>query len=277
MKKFFIISALATLSFTQSFAQGLDSEDFQLFNHVSAGVSAGTDGIGFEVAAPITYHFAVRAGYTFMPKLKYKTSIDLKSDNGTRPGAFSADEVELEAKLNMGDFKLLFDYYPFKGSSFRATAGFYVGKSSFVEVGNTAPFMNTGYEGKAGIELGDPIKGAECRYTMFTDMNGDVKAELKVNSFKPYLGIGFGRAVPKGRVGVQFDMGVQFWGTPEVWANMNYVDRTTGNVVTRYEKVKKNRIINQKKDYKDLKDAIKTIEKVGVYPVLTLRINGRIF
>jgi hypothetical protein len=57
---------------------------------------------------------------------------------------------------------------------------------------------------------------------------------------------------------------------------MNYVDRKTGEVVTRYEKIKKNRIINEKKDYQDIKDAIKTIQKVGVYPVLTLRINGRI-
>ena len=112
---------------------------------------------------------------------------------------------------------------------------------------------------------------------MVTDQSGNVKAEVKVNSFKPYLGVGFGRAVPKGRIGVQFDLGVQFWGRPEVLGNMNYVDRQTGEVVTRYEKIKKNRIINENKDYQDLKDAVKTIEKIGVYPVLNIRINGRLF
>ena len=50
-----------------------------------------------------------------------------------------------------------------------------------------------------------------------------------------------------------------------------------GEVVTRYEKIKKNRIINENKDYQDLKDAVKTIEKIGVYPVLNIRINGRLF
>ena len=276
MKKLIFIFALATLGLTQSYAQSLDSEDFELANHVSAGISLGTDGIGIEVATPLTYSFAVRAGYTFMPKIKYKKAVDLKNNDGTVPGAFTAPEVNLQGKLNMGDFKLLFDYYPFMSSSFHATAGFYLGKSSLVEVNNTASFVRDGYKGNAGIELGDPTKGSEYRYTMLTDNNGDVKAEVKVNSFKPYLGVGFGRAVPKGRVGVQFDMGVQFWGSPEVFANMNYVDRKTGEVVTRYEKIKKNRIINEKKDYQDIKDAIKTIQKVGVYPVLTLRINGRI-
>ena len=44
-----------------------------------------------------------------------------------------------------------------------------------------------------------------------------------------------------------------------------------------YRKVSKNRITNPDKDYQDVKDAVKTIEKIGVYPVLKLRINGRIF
>ena len=58
---------------------------------------------------------------------------------------------------------------------------------------------------------------------------------------------------------------------------MEYIEPSTGQVVTRYEKINKNRIISQNKDYQDLKDAIKTIEKIGVYPVLNIRINGRIF
>jgi hypothetical protein len=43
--------------------------------------------------------------------------------------------------------------------------------------------------------------------------------------------------------------------------------------------VEKGRITraNEDKDYKDLRDAMKTIEAIGVYPVLTLRLVGRIF
>ena len=285
MKKLLLICALATLGLSQAFAQ-LDEDDFGFFNHLSAGVSLGTDGIGIEVAAPLTYSFAVRAGYSLMPKFKYSKGLDLglsdqdKADmaRGTYKGAFLSPEVDLEGKLNMGDFKLLIDWYPFRSSSFHATAGFYIGRGTVVEVTNKRPFIKDGYD--AGIELGDAsstVNYGMSRYTLKPDENGNLKVEAKVNGFKPYLGIGFGRAVPKGSVGVQFDLGVQFWGKPEVHGNMEYIEPSTGQVVTRYEKINKNRIISQNKDYQDLMDAIKTIEKIGVYPVLNIRINGRIF
>ena len=46
------------------------------------------------------------------------------------------------------------------------------------------------------------------------DNNGNVSGGLKVSGFRPYLGLGFGRAVPKKRVGVMFELGVQFHGKP---------------------------------------------------------------
>ena len=262
------------------------SNDFGYFDHLSGGIVLGTEGIGIEVAAPLTYNFAVRMGYSFRPKFKYSKGLDLglsdqdKADMaaGTYKGAFLSPEVDLEGKLNMGDFKLLVDWYPFRTSSFHATAGFFIGRGSVVEVTNKKAFIKDGYD--AGIELGDAsadVNHGMSRYTLKPDETGNLKVEAKVNGFKPYLGVGFGRAVPKGRVGVQFDFGVQFWGKPEVHGNMEYIDQSTGQTVLRYEKIDKSRIISQNKDYQDLKDAIKTIEKICVYPVLNIRINGRIF
>ena len=286
MKKLLIVCMLFVGGITQTSAQDLSPENFGYFNHLSGGIVLGTEGIGIEVAAPLTYNFAVRMGYSFMPKFKYSKGLDLglsdqdKADmaRGTYKGAFLSPEVDLEGKLNMGDFKLLIDWYPFRSSSFHATAGFYIGRGTVVEVTNKRPFIKDGYD--AGIELGDAsstVNYGMSRYTLKPDENGNLKVEAKVNGFKPYLGIGFGRAVPKGSVGVQFDLGVQFWGKPEVHGNMEYIEPSTGQVVTRYEKINKNRIISQNKDYQDLRDAIKTIEKIGVYPVLNIRINGRIF
>lgn len=272
-----MLCVMATLCTSHSFAQQLNTDDYKFFNHMSAGVSLGLDGIGIEIAAPLTYNFAVRTGYTFMPKFKYTDDLDLTNKDGSLSGAFLEEKVDLEGTLNKNDFKLLFDWYPFKNSSFHATAGFYVGSSTVVKIRNKKAFLKEGYWGNSGIEFGDPTLGPEYRYTMISDQEGNVRAEIKANSFKPYVGIGFGRAVPKKRVGVQFDCGVQFWGTPKVLTHMNYVDRNTGEVVTRYEKIKRNRILNEKKDYQDIKDGIGTIQKIGVYPVLTLRINGRIF
>lgn len=275
MKKLLLICALVTCGLSQAFAQ-LDDDDYGFFNHMSLGVSAGTDGIGIQVAAPLTYHFAVRAGYNFMPKFKYSTSLSLGNDN---IGAFTTDKVELEGKLDMSSFDILFDYYPFTSSSFRVTAGAYFGKSDIVSVTNTNHFLNTAYAGKAGIDLSKSGSSMAEKYVIITDNQGNVQADLKVNSFKPYIGIGFGRAVPRKSIGLQFDLGVQFWGKPEVQTNLMYYDQTAGDFVTRYEKVQKGRITrsHEDKDYKDLRDALKTIEAIGVYPVLTFRLNGRIF
>lgn len=264
---------MATFGLSQASAQ-LDEDEFGFFNHLSAGVTLGTDGIGIEVAAPLTYNFAVRAGYNFMPKFKYTKDIDL----GSNPAFINPNgqKVDIEGKLNMGDFKLLFDYYPFRASSFHLTAGAYIGKSKIVTVRNTSAFVNSAYWGTAGIELGTTAD-IYSTYTILSDERGNVEADLKVNSFKPYLGIGFGRAVPKGRFGIQFDLGVQFWGTPEVWTNIQYFDYNRGEYVKEYKRVGQNRITNPDKDYQDVKDAVKTINKIGVYPVLNLRLNGRIF
>lgn len=275
MKKLLLVFAMATFGLSQAFAQ-LDEDEFEFFNHVSAGVSLGTDGIGIEVAAPLTYNFAVRAGYSFMPKFKYtKKDVNIGKDKDFINGENANQMVDIEGKLNMGDFKLLFDYYPIRTSSFHVTAGAYIGKSKPVELRNANAFLKESAWGSKGLELGT---GTDS-YTLVSESDGNVKAEVKVNSFKPYLGIGFGRAVPKGTVGVQFDLGVQFWGKPELWGNINSVNQETGMIETRYQKIEKDRIVTEGKDsgYEDFKDAVKTIEKIGVYPVLTLRINGRIF
>ena len=276
MKKLLIACMLLAGGFAQASAQELSPKDFGYFNHLSGGIVLGTEGIGIEVAAPITYDFAVRMGYSLMPKFKYSKGLNLNENKG----AFTKDRVDIGGKLNMGDFKLLVDWYPFRTSSFHATAGFFIGRSTVVKIDNKEPFVKDNYKGVAGIELGvyDPSNPqSESRYTLMTDPNGDIKGELEVNAFKPYLGVGFGRAVPKGRIGVQFDLGIQFWGKPELKANMNYVDRETGENVTNFEPIKRGRITNPDGDYQDLKDAVKTIQKIRVYPVLNIRINGRIF
>jgi hypothetical protein len=247
-------------------------EDNNIFTHLGVGLGVGTTGIDIQVAAPLTDNFEVRAGYSIMPKFKYKKNVNLGSDP-----AFLEDpqKVDVEGKLNMGDFKLLVDYFPLKSSSFHLTAGAFLGKSNPVEIYNANAFLQPSAYGNKGLELGT---GANS-YTLVSESDGSVRAEVKTNSFKPYFGIGFGRAVPKGSVGVQFDLGVQLWGTPELWGIINSVNQETGMPETKYQKIDKDRIVTENKDkgYKDFKDAVDFIEKVVVYPVLTLRINGRIF
>ena len=95
-------------------------------------------------------------------------------------------------------------------------------------------------------------------YTIPVDKNGNVSGGLKVSNFRPYVGLGFGRAVPKKRLGVMFELGVQFHGKPDVYTDY-------GNV-------------NNLLDEVDPDDTFsKIMDKLTVYPVMKIRLCGRIF
>ncbi len=74
---------------------------------------------------------------------------------------------------------------------------------------------------------------------------------------RPYLGLGFGRLVPQKRVGFMFELGVQFHGTPKVYSTEGNLEELNG--------------------YNADDELSKIVENLTVYPVLKLRLCGRIF
>ncbi len=75
--------------------------------------------------------------------------------------------------------------------------------------------------GRMGIHLGDRVdaEGNVSRYMMEPGSDNMVKAEVRVNSFKPYLGVGYGGRLIKDndRFHVAVDLGALFWGgTPSI-------------------------------------------------------------
>lgn len=243
-------------------------EDKNLFNHLSVGVNAGTPGIGLDVAMPIGNYVQVRAGFATFPTIKVKTDFDIDLPEEARNflhanGYTDIDNVEVEAKVGFTNGKLLFDVYPFKKSSFHLTVGAYFGSSDIVKLYNRENALLKGvaefntlvdrnqYPGvdKVGVELGD--------YLLTPNDEGNVEAKIKTASFKPYVGIGFGRAVPKKRLGFMTEIGCQFWGSPKVYCfdhqlTEQDVDGEDGGI-------------------------IKTLSKVKVYPTISFRLCGRIF
>ncbi len=244
-----LLSALAFMTAANVSAQ----EDFKPFSHLSIGYSAGTDGIlSFDVATPLCEFIQARVGLSAQPGFSYTGKVKYRTHGGE-----SSDKVEVKGKLHKTDFKMLFDFYPAaNSSSFHFTAGAFIGSSRVVDIHNTEPIPGILPEdyGVAGIEIG--------KYLIKTDKEGVAKADIKVNSFKPYLGIGFGRAVPKTKsVSVMCDIGVQFWGTPKVYS---------------YDDGKAVRVTSKDVDNSD-NGVLDIISKIAVYPVLNVRICGKIF
>lgn len=296
MKKLFLIALTAIFATGTACAQ--DPDDKMLFNHLSVGVTTGTPGlIGFDVATTCTPYVQIRAGMAIMPNIKYSTNIklaagDVQNFNNKRDQVNQVltnigkeelvvtEEVKREyavqGKLGFTNGKLLFDIFPFKstGFPFFVTVGAYFGGSQIIKVYNkdagSLQIVNQANAAireynNANIPGQTPIKEIYATQGQYTDLgpnaNGDVEFNVKVNGFKPYLGIGFGRPVPMNkRVGVQVELGCMFWSTPKV--------TFSGNKDIDIEK--------DKAGDRDVGKAIDIISKFSVWPCLNFRICGKI-
>lgn len=307
MKKLLIVCGFALLGLQNTSAQ-VNLGDFK----IGAGLGVGTTGIVIDASATYGDYLGARFGVDIMPKIKVNTDINLgtkaasasmsqltakANDINTaykalHPGAGDVidmsnpifqnklpEKMDVQGKLNNTTWHFLVDVYPFgASSSFHATVGAFFGPSEIVNVYNKEEgFLKPVTQWNEAVRNPDPsyaasIAGQEMigaklgKYFITPDPkdNGNVEATLEVNGFRPYLGLGFGRAVPKGRIGCQFDLGVQFWGKPKVYAP------TYDNGVYQREKLEEGSVEG------DGGDAIKTISKFSVYPVLNFRLVGRI-
>lgn len=259
MKRISALIAIVTLMAAPS-AMAQEVNNYGYFDHLGAGVSVGLDGIGVDLAAPIGNYFQLRAGVSFMPSIKvFDTDITYKygkinPDTGRKPEATVG--VDFKA-LGWTNGKLLFDYYPSIKNDFRITAGLFIGSSAIIKAYNTDPIKSDG----EGIEVGNVPLQAE---------NGNAKIHLRTNAIKPYVGIGYGRDVPRSRVNFGADLGVMIWGKPGLSAWGKNAD--TG----------KPEWVDFDKDDLDNKDFTENYDKYEkylwpVYPVLSIRVGFRLF
>ena len=119
--------------------------------------------------------------------------------------------------------------------------------------------------GRMGIHLGDFIneEGNKVPYLMEPGSDGMVKAEVRVNSFKPYLGFGYGGRLIKDddRFHIAVDLGAMFWGG-------------TPNIVTHDGTNLAKDVTNVGGKVGDYTKLIKTFK---VFPVLDVRLVYSIF
>ena len=269
------------LALAAVFAIGItaNAQDKNIFNHLNVGVSVGLDGIGFDVAAPIGDYVRVRAGYTFLPGIKINADIDYTYKDENRPGKSKNKTAKAQGKIKKGDFKLLFDFYPIKKSSFHITAGAYIGGKEVFDIYTKEPLdLLPGAIESGGYEIDNTGR------TFHANPDGNVDARIRVNSFKPYLGIGFGRIVnQKKLVSVNCDIGVQFWGRPhvEVYQSPRNARRDD---LSGWIELKKEDFDAQTDKWGDVRErnddgykALRAISKFKVYPVINIRVGFRAF
>ena len=248
MKKtvFTILAALALLMPGTAAAQ-------DLFNHLAVNAHVATTGVGVELSTPITKFITMRAGVTCMPGFSFNAEVDGQYYVNGESNDFT---VDLDANLKRTQGSVIFTVYPLAKakvcSSFFLAAGLYFGGDKLVKINGhsdeIAEKINQ-FNGNPYIELGD--------YKLPVDENGNVKGGLKVQKVRPYLGLGFGRYVPKKRISVTGELGVQFHGHIKPY--------TSEGEIEAFDE------LTEKDDWK------KVMDKLTVYPMLKIVISGRIF
>ncbi len=286
-KSLFVSAALLAVS-SGAWAQ-------QAFQSLAFGIEAGTAGVGVELAMPlITDHLVLKAGFN-APSLTVSRNFDISmaevnasiaTVNANLAAAQLPDRIDVTFKdvdlkvtptLNLSTVKAMLELYPFRKSSFHLTAGVYYGMegsffsatavtdrtfwNDFKSLRSQVGEINEKYKDVPGYTPADvsSIKVSLKDRTFEVqekDGAGSLEAAVDLPKFRPYLGLGFGRSVPKRGVGLQFDLGVIYHGSPSLTSpNEVAYDASAQNIMP---------------------DAL-AVEDLKLYPVASLRLTVRLF
>lgn len=245
------------------------------------------------------------------------------------------DKVRMDLEPRVAQFKFMVDIFPFRNNKhWNITAGFYLGGGRIgkaVNVIEDAPtllgvtmynyFYTNSCQQKSmfgDIQLGDmqlphvelspkylkkgmlgmPLGTFKdgCKAMLVPDENGVVQAEMEVNRFRPYIGLGYTTSMSKdGRWHFVLDAGVMMWGgKPKVCVDRVYkID--TDNIDTdnyRYDIVRPNEdetdfVVDEPLDHVDMisdltgikgkvGDMVKAAGHLKCYPNLSVTFSYRI-
>lgn len=239
MKKLLLGAMMAITAF------GASAIGPNIFNHLGAGVGVGLTGITVEAATPITSFVQMRAGVSIMPSIKFHADADVEY---TVQGSEQFSEVRLQGDLGRVQGQVIFNVYPIPMNNFFIAVGGYFGGSTLVKIKGHCDDL-VGSNPGDGVVIGN--------YKIPVDANGNVDGGIRVNSFRPYFGIGFGRSVPGKLLAFNTELGLQIHGKPKLYTN-------NGELILPA-------------DIDDDDTFQKIMDKVKVYPQLTFRLSFRAF
>ena len=273
MRKLATVIAAFLLSSASLHAQ----DDTNMFNHMAFGITAGTPGVGLELAMPIGEYVQVRAGATYMPKLTFGSELDYNYD-GVDP--LHGNKMKVKSTTDFFNGKILFDLYPAPSFPLHLTVGAYIGGEKPFSIKNDGyeeKLKDVYYYNSSGGRNNDPynpaVQSGEKHlegpllgdYVLLPDNNGVIDAYIKTSLFKPYVGLGWGKAVSDKGFDWMLEGGVMFWNKPKVYCTTY----TNGDMV-EYELP----ALGEKAKSGGL---IKVMSGIAVYPVINFRIGFNMF
>ena len=255
--KFRFVFVLAAVLFAVSPA--FSQKKFTPLGNMSVGMKISTLGYGLEAATPLNNMLMLRLGINLTNGISFREYNFVFFDKNDQ--FFESFDYVPELRIKPGiDFShgnLLLDFHP--AGIFHLTAGAFVGKSHLKVEGRLVDSENHNSILLPGKIEWPVIEIAEDQRIDLTD--GQARLDLQMgNTFKPYLGIGIGRAVPKNRrIAFKFELGVVFQRGYTLRQNEAVFDLTVSDVV-------------------DLTDIHNKLIKYGaLWPMINFQLSYRIF
>ena len=235
-------------------------------NHVGINVGAGTEGISVGLAAPVTGFFELEAGVNVMPSFKLSGDLDVDVNTSSLPPTVTyptSATIHAEGSFDRTTFNVKANLYPFGGGTkFFIAAGLSIGGEKIAEVNGSCDQLREFSQSLPSQELKDQFRQAVSAnlagYNLQFDENYNVQGDIRCKKVRPYLGLGFGRLVPKNRLGMRLELGCQFMDKLKVYQNDTEID------------------INKALEDAGDDDLSKFVKDLKIYPVVKFSFTGRI-
>ena len=237
-------------------------------NHVGINVGAGTEGINVGLAAPVTGFFELEAGVNVMPSFKLSGDLDVDVNTSSLPQVPTVTyptsaTIHAEGSFDRTTFNVKANLYPFGGGTkFFIAAGLSIGGEKIAEVSGSCDELRDFSQKLPTQELKDQFRQAVSAnlagYNLQFDENYNVQGDIRCKKVRPYLGLGFGRLVPKNRLGMRLELGCQFMDKLKVYQNDTEID------------------INKALEDAGDDDLSKFVKDLKIYPVVKFSFTGRI-
>ena len=184
-------------------------------------------------------------------------------------------DVDYEADLNLFNVSTLADIHPFRNSGFRISTGLVFGNNNFDGSADISDLVIEELENED--ELNDDVIEALESIDDLATVDADVEI---TNSVSPYLGIGGGNAVAKGKgLGFWWNLGVIFGGSPQIDIETEVADNQIREQLDEETAAAVDEVLQETREatdevVEDEEDDIQdALDFVNIYPVFSLGIS----
>ena len=235
-----------------------------IFNRLFVNLSIGSEGLSVGLSTPISPYIDLMAGVNYMPGFKIHDDVKIatetvkvKNQQTQQFDYYNFGKLDIDGNLARTTFDVKLCIYPggyrfplylcggfsFGGEKIATTEGY---NSEVEKLYREHPE----YTGTIDAKFSD--------INVDIDRNGYLYGDVKVNKFRPYFGLGYGRlSTNKRRFDFRIETGFQLMGKMHIYQKDELIDRSVADIIDGF--------------------LPQVVDKVKIYPVLKFSLIYRIF